>query len=156
MGHIEEVLNKTRKSQFFKNATELLLAGLVVVITACKSKSINNCKYVNLLLVRAHIFENRMWCNMAETIMASIRQRCCIVYILPEIINLHNHIWWQELQVSAYYRWIDIWGNKTLKRCSWSWCSLRYSSSMYVYPEIASSSATSISDSFIFLMKTAL
>ena len=40
MGHIEEKAS-TRKSHFLKNATELLLAGLVVVITACKSEIIN-------------------------------------------------------------------------------------------------------------------
>ena len=64
MGHIEEKASN-RKSHFLKNATELLLAGLVVVITTCKSKNIN---VVNLVLVHAHIFENRMWSNMAETI----------------------------------------------------------------------------------------
>ena len=64
MGHIEEKATN-RKSHFLKNAAKLVLAGLVVVITACKSKKMN---VVNLVLVHAHIFENRMWSNMAETI----------------------------------------------------------------------------------------
>ena len=44
MGHIEEVLQNQLGTQFLKNATVLLPAALVVVITACKSKSINDLK----------------------------------------------------------------------------------------------------------------
>ena len=65
----------TRKSHFLKNATELLLAGLVVVITACKSKKMN---VVNLVLVHAHIFENRMWSNMAETIQLRLSDAAAV------------------------------------------------------------------------------
>ena len=78
-GHIEEVLYKSVNSQItiLEKCHRTPAGWLVVVIAACKSKNIKThiVKDINLLSVNVDIFENHIWCNMAETIMASIR-RC--------------------------------------------------------------------------------